>query len=235
MAGSCLPARHCQPSRLPRRRCPARAGPDGKVPPTRRGPLGAPPHAYLDSGPGAKPAPAPGVDLTWRAESRVDACGPGREASQRVGRRPQARLGRTAGHRLRLCTLSCQSSPSGDRVPCQPHPGRRGTSRTSNPFSGLTELNFSRNASYQRRHRCRSRAYEFKSRAQWPSGPARRRRAADPGRRDQDRSSGRRHRPCAWGSVRRSPSRPAVVRPLNPSPARVAQSWSLIAPGSAGR
>lgn len=37
------------------------------------------------------------------------------------------------------------------------------------------------------------------------------------------------------GSVRRIPSRPAVVRPLNPTPARSAQSGSLIAPGSAGR
>ena len=34
------------------------------------------------SGPGVKPVPAwGGADLTWRAEVRVDACGPGREAS----------------------------------------------------------------------------------------------------------------------------------------------------------
>ena len=45
----------------------------------------------------------------------------------------------------------------------------------------------------------------------------------------------RRHRPSARASVRRSPSRPAVVRPLNPSPARSAQSRSLTALGSAGR
>ena len=41
--------------------------------------------------------------------------------------------------------------------------------------------------------------------------------------------------PCPLGSVRRSPSRPAVVRPLNPSPARLAQFSSLTASGSAGR
>jgi len=38
-------------------------------------------------GPGAPPVPAPGrADLTGRAESRVDACGPGRQAS--LPRRP---------------------------------------------------------------------------------------------------------------------------------------------------
>jgi hypothetical protein len=44
-------------------------------------------------GPGVKPAPAPGrADLTWRAESRVDACGPGRQASpsRRPARGPAA-------------------------------------------------------------------------------------------------------------------------------------------------
>ena len=41
------------------------------------------------SGPGVKPVPAlGGADLTWRGEVRVDACGPGREASP--PRRPAA-------------------------------------------------------------------------------------------------------------------------------------------------
>ncbi len=41
------------------------------------------------SGPGVKPVPAwGGADLTWRGEVRVDACGPGRQASP--PRRPAA-------------------------------------------------------------------------------------------------------------------------------------------------
>jgi hypothetical protein len=65
------------------------------------------------------------------------------------------------------------------------------------------------------------------------STPGRLHCVADRSRRGQGRASGCHHRPCAPGSVRRSPSRPAVVRPLNPSPARLTQSCSLTAQGSA--
>ena len=68
-------ARHRAPFAVPARR-PALPGaapswPGGYRPVSTRG-----------SGPGVKPAPAPGgADLTGRAEWRVDACGPGRQAS----------------------------------------------------------------------------------------------------------------------------------------------------------
>ena len=63
---------------------PSRYPPGGR-PSYRVGPswsAGCRPASTRSSGPGVKPAPAPGrADLTRRAESRVDACGPGRQAS----------------------------------------------------------------------------------------------------------------------------------------------------------
>ncbi len=63
---------------------PSRYPPGGR-PSCRAGPswrAGYWPASTRGSGRGVKPAPAPGgADLTGRAESRVDACGPGRQAS----------------------------------------------------------------------------------------------------------------------------------------------------------
>jgi hypothetical protein len=68
--------RHRAPSRHPPRGRPA----GGAVPSC--GPGGCRPVPARGSGPGVKAAPAPGrVDLTRRPEWRVDACGPGRQAS----------------------------------------------------------------------------------------------------------------------------------------------------------
>jgi hypothetical protein len=68
---------------------PSRCPPDGRPSP-RAAPSwpGGRRHASTrGSGPGVKPAPAPGrADLTGRAESRLDACGPGWQAS--APRRP---------------------------------------------------------------------------------------------------------------------------------------------------
>jgi hypothetical protein len=65
---------------------PARGRPAaGAAPSSRRG--GYRPASTRGSGPGVKPAPGHGADdLTRRAEWRLDACGPGRQAS--VPRRP---------------------------------------------------------------------------------------------------------------------------------------------------
>ena len=74
-AGAAAARATVPPSRYPVRGRPV----PGAVPSWRGG------HRYVparSSGPGARPAPVPGrADLTGRAESRVDACGPGREAS----------------------------------------------------------------------------------------------------------------------------------------------------------
>ena len=60
--------------------------PQGPAPSRRAGYRPAPARG---SAPGVKPGPAPGrVDLTGRAEWRLDACGPGRQAS--APRRPAA-------------------------------------------------------------------------------------------------------------------------------------------------
>ncbi len=64
---------------------PSRHPPGGRpsYPPGPSWPGGYRPVPARGCGPGARPAPAPGgrADLTGRAESRVDACGPGRQAS----------------------------------------------------------------------------------------------------------------------------------------------------------
>ena len=67
-----------------RHRAPSRYPPGGRpscgAGPSWRG--GYRPASTRGSGPGVKPAPAPGrADLTGRAEWRLDACGPGRQAS----------------------------------------------------------------------------------------------------------------------------------------------------------
>ena len=73
---------------VPPSRCPAHGRPvPGAVPLFVRG--GHRAVSTRGSGPGVKPVPAwGGADLTWRGEVRVDACGPGREASPL--RRPAA-------------------------------------------------------------------------------------------------------------------------------------------------
>ena len=73
---------------VPPSRCPAHGRPvPGAVPLFVRG--GHRAVSTRGSGPGVKPVPAwGGADLTWRGEVRVDACGPGREASP--PRRPAA-------------------------------------------------------------------------------------------------------------------------------------------------
>ena len=86
----CLPARSAGATvaraararaTVPPSRCPAHGGPvPGAVPLFVRG--GHRAVSTRGSGPGVKPVPAwGGADLTWRGEVRVDACGPGREAS----------------------------------------------------------------------------------------------------------------------------------------------------------
>jgi hypothetical protein len=66
---------------VPPSRCPAHGRPvPGAVPLFVRG--GHRAVSTRGSGPGVKPVPAwGGADSTWRGEVRVDACGPGREAS----------------------------------------------------------------------------------------------------------------------------------------------------------
>ena len=114
------------------------------VPPSRHPPGGRPSCGATPSRPGAcrpvstrgsetgvKPAPAPGgADLTGRAEWRLDACGPGRQASPphrpgiRAGRHhPRQRRGRARGHRpgpprARPCRASPPAGPG--RVPHSP-------------------------------------------------------------------------------------------------------------------
>jgi hypothetical protein len=64
---------------VPSSRCPARGQPVRAVPFWQGGHRAVPAHGF---GRVLQPGPAPGrADLTGRAESRVDACGPGREAS----------------------------------------------------------------------------------------------------------------------------------------------------------
>jgi excisionase family DNA binding protein len=87
------------------------------------------------SGPGVKPVSAwGGADLTWREEVRVDACGPGREASP--PRRPAAggsvpsatvrrecAVGHRPGSRARSCRASSPAGPG--RPPGQASPPTR--------------------------------------------------------------------------------------------------------------
>ncbi len=96
-SSECMPARSANATvaraararaTAPPSRCPAHGRPvPGPVPAFVRG--GHRAVSTRDSGLGVKPVPAwGGADLTWRAEVRVDACGPGREAS--LPRRPAA-------------------------------------------------------------------------------------------------------------------------------------------------
>jgi hypothetical protein len=89
-SSGCLPARSASATvaraarasaTVPPSRCPAHGRPvPGAVPLFVQD--GHRAVSTRDSRPGVKPVPAwGGADLTWRAEVRVDACGPGREAS----------------------------------------------------------------------------------------------------------------------------------------------------------
>ncbi len=78
----------CRTRTRTRHRAPSRCPAHGRPVPlfVRNGRRGVSPRGL---GPGVKPVPAwGGADLTWRGEVRVDACGPGREASP--PRRPVA-------------------------------------------------------------------------------------------------------------------------------------------------